>query len=486
MKRGLWFLTAAIGTIYWMVPGTAQAQPIQGFYAAAGIGVSIPFATKVTPLTPGFAGTFNFGQSPGYDGRLGLGYALGNGWRFEVESTLGRASVNGSGGTGFPATASGTVFQRGVMFNAIFDLDVGSPWVYPYLGLGVGYRSTQLDNFTVRQANRPLTFTSGAAAGGLAMQAIVGASFPIPNMPGLSITAEYHLTDILGGQKFNGATTLGALSAGGTAKYANHWMGIEPPGPAWRKQAGTRIVWRGPAFSAILVITLSPGHAMLREVNHSKRHASTRRAVRLSLAAGVLLLTGCSPVAPVSQLASQGSPSLPPLRSQPSTSSSVTFTVTGTQANKVALVVRFVIAFDAARLDDASALFADEVDANISDCDYATHVIVTAQGLPAIRAWLVRRFADHDRLVIARIFNMNPDSDQAVGVDFASRSSDTIARLGAPNGLVPKLGAKVVFDASGQRIGVFANAPGGADPAVVLNVCSVSADTSPPVPAPSG
>lgn len=223
MKRGLWLLSAVIGAIHWIVPGTAQAQPIQGFYAAAGIGVSIPFATKVKPLAPGFAGTFDFGQSPGYDGRLGLGYALGNGWRFEVEAILGRTSVNGIGGTGFPAAASGTLSQRGVMGNAIFDLDVGSPRVYPYLGLGVGYRSTQLDNFTVRQVNRPLTFTSGSAAGGLAMQAIMGASFPIPNMPGLSVTAEYRLTDVFGGQKFYGTTTLGALNAGGTAKFHNQF-----------------------------------------------------------------------------------------------------------------------------------------------------------------------------------------------------------------------------------------------------------------------
>lgn len=223
MKFGLWCLTAAIGAVHWMDPGTAQAQPIQGFYAAAGVGVSIPFSTKVTPLAPGFGGTLNFGQSPGYDGRLGLGYAPGNGWRFEVEATLSRASVNGIGGTGFPAIASGTLSQRGVMANAIFDLDVGSPWVYPYFGLGVGYRSTQLNNFTVSQTNRPLTFTSGAAAGGLAVQAIMGASFPIPNIPGLSVTAEYRLTDLLGGQKFNGATALGTLTAGGTAKFHNQF-----------------------------------------------------------------------------------------------------------------------------------------------------------------------------------------------------------------------------------------------------------------------
>jgi len=210
------------------------------------------------------------------------------------------------------------------------------------------------------------------------------------------------------------------------------------------------------------------------------RGRASAKGTQIALAAGVLLLAACSPVAPVSQLASQGSPSTSP---PPSSPSSVTFTVTGVQADKIALVVRFVTAFNAARLDDASALFA--VDANISDCAYATDAVVQAQGRAAIRAWLVQRFADHDQLVIARIFNMNPDSDRAVGVDFARRSSDTIARLGAPNGLVPELGAKIGFDASGQRIGVFANGPVGADPGIALRSCSVSGVTSPPVPTPS-
>ena len=158
------------------------------------------------------------------------------------------------------------------------------------------------------------------------------------------------------------------------------------------------------------------------------------------------------------------------------------FAVTGLQAEKVASVVRFVTAFNASRLDDASAVFAD--DAALNDCDYGSHEIIEARGSAEIRAWLVQRFADHDRLVVARIFNMNPDpnSNQVVGVDFALRSSDTIARLGAPGGMAPPVTAKVVFDPSGQRITMFANAPGGAPPGVVLNTCSVPTPTAPPTP----
>ena len=60
---------------------------------------------------------------------------------------------------------------------------------------------------------------SGAFAG----QAIVGASFPIPNVPGLSLTADYRFMDILGGEKFNGAVDAGAGAVPGQLKMHNQF-----------------------------------------------------------------------------------------------------------------------------------------------------------------------------------------------------------------------------------------------------------------------
>ena len=77
-----------------------------------------------------------------------------------------------------------------------------SPWVYPYLGVGAGYQWTKLNPLTsVRPAAgspRPPAPQTGA----FAWQAIIGASFPIPNVPGLSLTADYRFMDILGGEKY--------------------------------------------------------------------------------------------------------------------------------------------------------------------------------------------------------------------------------------------------------------------------------------------
>ena len=196
-------------------------------------------------------------------------------------------------------------------------------------------------------------------------------------------------------------------------------------------------------------------------------------------AVGILIVVACSPVDPAPQHEPAGSP---PASSLLPPASGLTFTVTGSQAATIALVGRFVTTFNAGRLEEALALFTE--DAIVSDCDYGSQTVVEAQGRAEIQSWLVGRMADHDRLVIGRIFNMNPDSDRVVGVEFALRSSDSIATLGAPNGLVPEVTAKIVIDASGERIAAFANGPGGADPGDVRQLCSVPDDTSSSVPTP--
>jgi outer membrane protein OmpA-like peptidoglycan-associated protein len=93
------------------------------------------------------------------------------------------------------------------MVNALFDIDVGVPWLYPYVGGGVGYDWTNI--------SRTATFTAAAfplisnhvdqTQGNFAFQAIAGLSFPIPRVPGLSITTEYRFLGIPGSETFNGA-----------------------------------------------------------------------------------------------------------------------------------------------------------------------------------------------------------------------------------------------------------------------------------------
>ncbi len=197
------FLAAALSVL----PFVAQAQPIQGLYVASGVGVHMPQNTRVSPGSAAFGGShLRMTQDLGFEVLGSLGYALGNGARFEIEGDFNQNGLRQLGRTGFPATASGTVRHYGVMANALFDMDIGLPWLYPYLGVGAGYQWTSLDRVAVNQVGGPFTFRANDKVGGVAVQAIIGTSFPIPNMPGLSVTPEYRFMDILGGGKITGTT----------------------------------------------------------------------------------------------------------------------------------------------------------------------------------------------------------------------------------------------------------------------------------------
>ena len=209
MKLRLAILAMVLCAASWITPTTAVAQPIQGVYVGAGVGPRIPLEFKNTALAHGFTEGFDTRQNTGYDGRFSLGYALGEGWRFEAEGTLGASSIKGITGAPYTTTGSGTVRNLGIMANALFDLDIGSPWVFPYLGAGAGYQSTHLAGFTVTRTIPSASFSTGGEAGGFAAQAIAGLSFPVPNMPGLSITADYRMMEILGGQTIGGTSSVG-------------------------------------------------------------------------------------------------------------------------------------------------------------------------------------------------------------------------------------------------------------------------------------
>jgi len=196
-----------------MLSWAAEAQPIQGFYIDAGAGPRFPFPAKSTSLEPGVAGRFDIQQKLGYDSQLSLGYAPGNGWRFELEGTLGRGAIKTLNSPPLPGSSAGSVRNSGVMVNALFDLDVRSRYVYPYIGLGFGYQFTKLDGFTETRADKPGSFSASGSHGAPAAQAIAGLSFPIPNMPGLSLTVDYRIMDTLGGAKYSGMSSIG-LPAG--------------------------------------------------------------------------------------------------------------------------------------------------------------------------------------------------------------------------------------------------------------------------------
>ena len=196
--RSLALVIALLGT-----PLVAKAQPFHGLYIGAGAGYNLP---ENYPLSVG-------GQLQPNGGFVGLGsvgYALGNGFRFELEGNYRQADL-GRATTAF--SSSGSVQTYGVLANVLFDIDVGVPWIYPYIGGGVGYAWTHLS----RQGGfTPVGFplfngNLGQTEGNFAFQAIGGLSFPIPGVPGLSLTAEYRFFGVPGSESFT-ATRVAAGS----------------------------------------------------------------------------------------------------------------------------------------------------------------------------------------------------------------------------------------------------------------------------------
>jgi hypothetical protein len=134
----------------------------------------------------------------------------------------------------------------------------------------------------------------------------------------------------------------------------------------------------------------------------------------------------------------------------------------------VATLVGFLDVYNAGRVDDALRFFVDE--GSVSDCDYRNVSLITTTGRDATRKWLQDRAADHDQLVVRSIINENPEpssGSHVVAASFSRRTSDTLRSLGFPNGVEPRLTAKVVFTATDDHIRAFANGPFGGS----LEVC---------------
>ena len=219
---------AVLATALVASPLVTVAQPISGLYVGGGVGADIPQDTRVTPGAPsiGGAGHLRLNQDEvGLAGIGAVGYGLGNGVRFELQGDFLRNGIDQLGRMPFPASNKGTARTYGLMANALYNMNVGVPWLYPYIGVGGGYQWTHLDGFNAVQAGGPFSVSSDDTRGKPAAQVIVGASMPISGVPGLSLTADYRFMKIWGGEKFNtteipvggGRLRLTPLSSWGTS-----------------------------------------------------------------------------------------------------------------------------------------------------------------------------------------------------------------------------------------------------------------------------
>jgi OOP family OmpA-OmpF porin len=157
------------------LPMTAQAQSVEGFYVGAGAGLN--WLQDQNFSGSGVGASFDMG----FGGVISLGWDFGNGIRAEIEGSYRQNDVDRAAG----AAGRGLARSYGVMGNAFFDFHGLIAGIVPYVGVGAGYMWHEHDN-----AGSGLARSNGSDAR-FAYQAIVGASLPIAEVPGLSLTAEY-------------------------------------------------------------------------------------------------------------------------------------------------------------------------------------------------------------------------------------------------------------------------------------------------------
>lgn len=268
----------------------ARAQPISGPYVSLGAGYDLPQNTAATPPAAGFGtGRLRYEQNGGLALSGATGWALGDGWRFELEGDYDRTGIAALARTPLAGTATGRMVTYGAMANAIFDLDIGNRYVFPYLGLGAGYMWTQLSGAAVTSGGA--RWTSSAIAGGFAWQAIAGSAFPVPGVPGLSVTAEYRFRDITAGEAFSGAPSGGTLKFGPRFDHLflvgmRYAFDVAPPPPATAAPAAP-VPIAAPAPAAVRsylvffdwnsIALTSRARAIVAEAASASRHVELTR-----------------------------------------------------------------------------------------------------------------------------------------------------------------------------------------------------------------
>ena len=235
MRRSL---LAASSVVALLFAGGASAQPIEGVYIGAAAGANFLDTERLRGLTtttgvvlqkPG--GPINF--QTGWAAVGSIGYALGNGVRFELEGNGRSNNVAVTAAAG--PNASGSETKSGAMVNVFFDTDIGSRYVFPYFGAGAGYQSVAVKSTG--------TYDINGSQNSFAYQAMFGLSFPIPGVVGLSATTEFRYLATNGKRRYTGTTAGGTvpinaqfsdnnnfgLLAG--LRYAFHVTPPAPPAP---------------------------------------------------------------------------------------------------------------------------------------------------------------------------------------------------------------------------------------------------------------
>jgi outer membrane protein OmpA-like peptidoglycan-associated protein len=227
----------------------AKAEAVTGPYVSLGAGANFEMDPRVRSAIVGAGATsssegVNLGKTrirtdTGFLGLGAIGYGLGNGLRVELEgdyrqnkySGIGQATGGGiaPGFATFPGThIHGTEQKYGAMVNVLYDFDPNVlglgffPFpITPYIGAGVGWQQMKYDDVNISGPGFFLHSTGSADA--LAYQAIIGAAFPVPAVPGLSLTAEYRFMGLAGNQAPRGQLFVDGVSTRARVRTSDNY-----------------------------------------------------------------------------------------------------------------------------------------------------------------------------------------------------------------------------------------------------------------------
>ncbi|QDH16741.1 OmpA family protein [Swingsia samuiensis] len=211
-------LTASVSML---AIGFAHAQPVQGLYIAGEGGANFKQdqTVRLSPIFPSGKDRYHTGVT----GLGSIGWGFGNGFRVEVEGNYRNSRYQGfrSSGNLFSSNVWGHQHNYGAMANALFDMDIGYSWVYPYFGGGIGY-GRQKTHTMIEGTNAEFDQITGGTRGGFAYQAMFGLAFPVPWVVGLSATAEYRFYSQVG-TTHHSSFAVGEIGGWNTRRNTTEW-----------------------------------------------------------------------------------------------------------------------------------------------------------------------------------------------------------------------------------------------------------------------
>jgi OOP family OmpA-OmpF porin len=206
------FRNALLSATLLALPVAASAQPITGLYLDAGAGVNVMLGENVQFARSPFAGNSKLDTHFGPAGQLSLGYGFGNGLRAEIEGDVMQNSPNSFGGA---HSVAGQELKYGGMANVLYDFVDLTPYVTPYLGVGVGYQEQQFHNLRLVAPGGAVLQTGTSSQGSFAYQGIAGVALPVS--PALAFTLDYRFMGLTGNRNYGAAV----LTPGGAITAAN-------------------------------------------------------------------------------------------------------------------------------------------------------------------------------------------------------------------------------------------------------------------------